>query len=66
MSDAKQKEYGRASLKKYIKKPKMEIQKIENLNAPINIITKFCEESNIRISIGALGAPAFCPRAALL
>lgn len=68
MNEQKQKELGRGSLKKYNKNPRMEIQKIENLNKPLALINQFCKDVGIKISIAAEGAPvspwlvAPCPR----
>jgi hypothetical protein len=64
MNEKKQKELGRTSLKKYNKNPRMEIQKIENLNKPLALINQFCKDVGIKISIAAEGAPALLHRAA--
>ena len=58
MNEKKQQELGRTSLKKYNKNPRMEIQKIENLNKPLALINQFCKDVGIKISIAAEGAPA--------
>lgn len=58
MNEKKQKELGRTSLKKYNKNPRMEIQKIENLNKPLALINQFCKDVGIKISIAAEGASA--------
>ena len=55
MSADKQQELGRGSLKKYNKNPRMDIQKIENLNKPIALINHFCQDVGIKISIAAEG-----------
>lgn len=61
MNEKKQKELGRTSLKKYNKNPRMEIQKIENLNKPLALINQFCKDVGIKISIAAEGASALAP-----
>ena len=58
MNPEKQKELGRGSLKKYNKNPRMDIQKVENLNKPIALINQFCKDVGIKISIAAEGASA--------
>jgi len=62
MNEKKQAELGRGSLKKYNKNPRMEIQKIENLNKPLALINRFCKDVGIKIEIAAEGAWASPPR----
>ena len=61
MNPEKQKELGRGSLKKYNKNPRMDIQKVENLNKPIALINQFCKDVGIKISIAAEGARPTAP-----
>ena len=63
MNPEKQKELGRGSLKKYNKNPRMDIQKVENLNKPIALINQFCKDVGIKISIAAEGARPTAPAA---
>eukprot|EP01047_Picozoa_sp_COSAG01_P065360 COSAG01_NODE_8817_length_2649_cov_1.471188_1_plen_51_part_10 len=47
MSEKQQRELGRSSLKKYNKKPRMQLQVIENLNKPLALINRFCRDAGI-------------------
>ena len=53
MSAQKQKDLGRASLKKYSKTPKMDIHRIQNLNLPLTLINRFCKDVGMKLEIGA-------------
>ena len=53
MSEVKQKEYGRSTLKKYNKKPRMMLQIVENLSKPLALVNRFCRDVGIKIEIAA-------------
>lgn len=55
MSEKQQLELGRSSLKKYNKKPRMNMQIMENLGKPLALINRFCKDAGIKIEIAASG-----------